>query len=371
MKKNIILQVLIFVAGTTLFAQNNVNNVQLPELRKKHSRTIIHVPNPDGYITLKCDFHMHTVFSDGVVWPTIRVREAWEEGLDAIAISDHIENNPSKKYVGGDDNSSYEIALEAAKNYNLMLIKSGEITRDMPPGHFNALFLDDVNKLDVNKPVDAIMAAHEQDAFIIWNHPGWKAQQPDTCRRFDIHNDLIKKGVIGGIEVFNEKEWYPIALKWCIDDNLAVIGNSDIHDVNEHYYPLDKYHRPMTLVFAEERTIESIREAMNSRRTVAWFSKYVAGPENILAELYGKSVDYEILPEKDAKGRIMILVTNDSDFTFDFESHSSNQPGFTLYPHSADIIRVNTEDIKNGMLKYNLDNWYVNMHQPLLVEIKI
>ena len=28
---------------------------------------------------------MHTVFSDGTVWPTVRVTEAWEEGLDAMA----------------------------------------------------------------------------------------------------------------------------------------------------------------------------------------------------------------------------------------------------------------------------------------------
>ena len=37
----------------------------------------IHFPNLPGYQTLKCDLHMHTVFSDGEVWPTVRVREAW------------------------------------------------------------------------------------------------------------------------------------------------------------------------------------------------------------------------------------------------------------------------------------------------------
>ena len=48
------------------------------------------VPDIPGYQTLKCDFHLHTVFSDGTVWPTIRVTEAWEEGYDGIAITDHI-----------------------------------------------------------------------------------------------------------------------------------------------------------------------------------------------------------------------------------------------------------------------------------------
>ena len=33
----------------------------------------IHFPTPPGYQTLACDLHMHTVFSDGLVWPTVRV----------------------------------------------------------------------------------------------------------------------------------------------------------------------------------------------------------------------------------------------------------------------------------------------------------
>ena len=33
-------------------------------------KTIINIPDIPGHITLKCDFHTHTVFSDGNVWPT-------------------------------------------------------------------------------------------------------------------------------------------------------------------------------------------------------------------------------------------------------------------------------------------------------------
>ena len=43
----------------------------------------IRFPDILGYKTLNCDFHMHTVFSDGSVWPTVRVDEAWREGLTA------------------------------------------------------------------------------------------------------------------------------------------------------------------------------------------------------------------------------------------------------------------------------------------------
>lgn len=33
---------------------------------KAQVRNEIRVPDPEGYRTLKCDFHIHTVFSDGL-----------------------------------------------------------------------------------------------------------------------------------------------------------------------------------------------------------------------------------------------------------------------------------------------------------------
>ncbi len=64
------------------------------------ARRELRLPEIDGYQLLKCDFHVHTIFSDGIVWPTLRVQEAWEEGLDAIAITDHIEGQPARQHVG-------------------------------------------------------------------------------------------------------------------------------------------------------------------------------------------------------------------------------------------------------------------------------
>ena len=48
----------------------------------------------------------------------------------------------------------------------------------------------------------------------------------------------------------------------CRDNKLAVMGNSDVHGViSEDYMDTEYSHRPMTLVFAKERTMESLREA--------------------------------------------------------------------------------------------------------------
>lgn len=85
----------------------------------------INIPDVLGYKTLKCDFHIHTVFSDGQVWPTVRVDEAEREGLDAISITDHIEYQPHEQDIPTNHGRSYEIALRLAKEKNILLIRGG------------------------------------------------------------------------------------------------------------------------------------------------------------------------------------------------------------------------------------------------------
>src|SRR6056297_1140812 len=176
------------------------------------SRKIIHIPDLPGYQTLKCDFHTHTVFSDGTVWPTVRVKEAWQEGLDAISVTDHIEYRPHSKDVVADHNRSYELVEPLAESLNIMLIRGAEITRAMPPGHLNALFIKNANLLERDDVYDALQEARDQGAFILWNHPGWKAQQPDTTRWWKEHTRLLQNDMMHGIEVFNHKEYYPEAI---------------------------------------------------------------------------------------------------------------------------------------------------------------
>ena len=63
-------------------------------------RTEIIIPEVKGYNVYKGDFHVHTSYSDGTVNPSGRVSEAWLDGLDIIAITDHYENQSGvKKYL--------------------------------------------------------------------------------------------------------------------------------------------------------------------------------------------------------------------------------------------------------------------------------
>jgi len=83
------------------------------------------LPDIPGFFTMKCDFHMHTVFSDGVVWPRVRVQEALEEGLDAISITDHVEKDPA--YIDDNHVVGFEMAKKAARDQALIIVPGGEL----------------------------------------------------------------------------------------------------------------------------------------------------------------------------------------------------------------------------------------------------
>jgi len=279
------------------------------------SRKIINIPDIEGYTTLKCDFHLHTVFSDGTVWPTVRVEEAWNEGLDAISITDHIEYRPHSKDVVADHNRSYEIAEPLAEKSEIILIRGAEITRSMPPGHLNALFIRNANLLERDKVTDALEEAREQGAFIFWNHPCWDAQQPDTVLWWDEHSELLDNDLIHGIEIYNS-EFCREAFNWAIEKKLTVFGNSDVHG------PMitSQMHRPLTLVFAKSRTKGGIKEALFNRRTVAYFDNVLWGEARFLEALFFASLDYKKSPLRLKNGESKLLsLKNTSDLKYILE----------------------------------------------------
>ncbi|MFO7853398.1 MAG: Sb-PDE family phosphodiesterase [Bacteroidota bacterium] len=330
-------------------------------------KTIINIPDIPGHITLKCDFHTHTVFSDGNVWPTYRVDEAWKDGLDVIAISDHLEYLPHKEYIPADHNAAYKIAGTLAKERNIILIHATEITRDMPPGHLNALFLEDAAAIYVDDPFETIEKAVQQGAFIHWNHPGWKAQEPDGIPKlYDIHKKLLDKNYIHGIEFFNYKEYYPNILEWCKEYNLAVIANSDIHDIIAETY--DNTTRPMTLVFAKERTKESIKEAMFDTRTLAYFNNTLAGREDLLRQIFEASISLD-KPYHENERYIWIEITNSSDIPFHMMNGKAGAAKeFTIEANSITTLRVEKDSEKS--LEWDVKNMLTGYEEYLHVVVE-
>ncbi|WP_430812231.1 MULTISPECIES: Sb-PDE family phosphodiesterase [unclassified Carboxylicivirga] len=371
MKKLVLLMSVLLGVGSSLVSQN-VNRVKKPEMLRNQGRKEIRLPQVEGYEILKCDFHIHTVFSDGNVWPTVRVKEAWHEGLDAIAITDHIEYRPHKKYLTKDFNSSYEIAKPEAERLNILLVRGGEITRKMPPGHMNALFLSDVNKIDQSNFMKAMEEANKQGAFVIWNHPGWKAQQPDTTKWWPVHDELYEKDWLHGIEVFGYDDYCPIASEWCMQKQLSYIGCTDVHNSTGYAFDLSRYYRPMTLVFAKERSMEGLRQAMFDRRSVAFFGDELAGPEALLRHLFEASVVVKA-PFRVHKGKIYFEISNPTDLMIRLENKVAglNAPDvIDLMPGNTVIVSC---DDKKGVIElpYEVSNWHIGMQQNLEVQIEV
>jgi 3',5'-nucleoside bisphosphate phosphatase len=354
MKKLLFITLVLFSAGTLLLGQ----------------RRIVNLPDIPGYVTLKCDFHMHTVFSDGSVWPTMRIDEALRDGLDAIAITDHLEYSPKKDYVPVDHNAAWKIGEGYARERNIILVHGTEITRSMPPGHFNALFITDASLIARDSVWDSFEAAIKQGAFIQWNHPGWKAQEPDGIpKMYDIHKRLLKNGWLHGIEYFNDSENYPLVFSMCKQNNLALIGNSDSHGIVSEKYTKPTYtNRPMTLVLAKERSQDALKEAMFAGRTLVWFRDILAGKEEYVKPFFYGCISVG-KPFFENEKSLIFEVTNNSDIPFYLKNGPANSPTTITLAANA-VTRVVLSKKVTTPLIYDVSNVLTGENEVLKIELK-
>ena len=343
---------------TILFAQN-------AEDKRK-----INFPDIPGYKTLLCDFHQHTVFSDGSVWPNIRVYEANKDGLDAISLTEHLEYQSHKEDIPHHDrNRSNEIAAEVAEDSELIVINGSEITRSLPPGHANAIFITDANKLLVDDPIDVFKEAKNQGAFTFWNHPNWIAQKENGIAELtEMHDMLIEEGLLHGIEIVNEHTYSDEALEIALDNDLTILGNTDVHglidwDFNIHHGG----HRPITLVFAKEKSAEAIKDALFGGRTAVWFNNTLIGRIEFIQPLLEESIlikDVKSLNSYEGESLVTVVsLENNSDVEFILRNNSN----FTLH-RNADIVIVKPNEVTNievktveKMSKFNINFEVLNV----------
>jgi len=282
MKKFICLVQLICAFSMVVSAQESTHSHSLG--------TSLQFPNILGYQTLKCDLHQHTVFSDGDVWPSIRVRESLMDNLDVISLTEHLEYQPHLGDIPNKDrNRSYQIALREAKDHNLVIVRGSEITRAMPPGHSNAVFIQDANKLLFTNYLDAYNEAKNQNAFVFWNHPYETPKNDYISFLNEVNKKLIDSNLIQGIEIVNTHNYSEEALQIAYDRNLTLMGTSDVHGLIEWDYKKGpkgpEGHRPITLVFSKDRTQESIKSALFDRRTVVHYDNTLIGRDSLLIPL--------------------------------------------------------------------------------------
>jgi len=317
----------------------------------------INFPDTDKFKVVITDLHTHSVFSDGAVWPNVRVEEAVRDGIDIMAITEHLEYQPHIDDIPHPDrNRSFEIAEEISQNKDLVVINGAEITRMFPPGHINAVFIEDANKLiyldeskiekakqDLEKipeedlleyknqswledaalanlwPVkEALKEARKQKAFTFWNHPAWSSEEfiGEPMVR-DVHKDFFESELLHGIEVANGDGYSEEAFQIALDYGLTILGTSDVHGLIDWDYPPSiGDHRPVTLVLAQDESNEAVKSALFDGRTVVWFKNNIIGLEKNIRELtdfYLSAKKVEVLEKSDIA---KINIENISDVRF-------------------------------------------------------
>ena len=176
---------------------------------------------------------------------------------------------------------------------------------------------------------------------------------------------MLTKGWLHGIEVFNTDEWFPIALDWCISNKLTVFSNTDIHTPINYWYDLSNSgnHRAMTLVFAKERSLNSVKDALFENRTVGFFGKILVGNENLIADLFNASIKLKA-PYRQLKvnGKLMYFaeLENPTDLTFvlkkeDNWMNNDRTDVIELLPRTISIVSYSSD---LSSLEFQLNKCY-------------
>ena len=364
----------------------------------EQARTEIIIPQVNGMNVYKADLHVHTIFSDGGVTPDMRVLEAWYDGLDVIAITDHMEyrsvekdmlrymdryardefrkneavntnitrHAPDEHGILVDFNVAYDLATRKAADYGIMVIRGVEITRK-EKGDYNVLFTTDNNAIYDPDIEQALRNARSQGAFIVHNHPDY---DENTQNHLSVFADgLYEKGFIDGVEVANGRRTWWHLFTHAVSGGYTPFANSDAHDYiywkygRPGEYEIPRY-RNMNLIIAEDFNENSIHEALKAGNTIAYSNNNLIGKRELLQALFESSVDFKIQSASADKYHVSVVNSSSLPYflqigtkTYIINAMGSQQ--LTL-PVGEDVVTVSVQNM-----------WYGNdEHLSISVDLK-
>ena len=320
----------------------------LPEGYVRLSRHEIILPSVNGYTPFKADLHIHTSYADGVMNVKGRMEEAWSDGLDIIAATEHLSIRPVADKEGQVTPESAKVkrslnavkfvegATKIADDFGLLVIPGVELTGDAKTqGHFNALFTTDNSVLYDYDGLQSIRNARQHGALIMHNHPGWRHSTLDMTK---FEETVYAEGLVDGLELMNGTYFYPRAFATAKQHKLFMTSNTDIHGTTAQVYRENGHLRNMTIIFAKELTLASIREALEARRTLCYAFGTLGGDEKLLKEFFEASVTVKKL-SVDKKGKNQrVMITNCSSLPYTLRIGNDNP--VVLRPLSSTIVTV-------------------------------
>lgn len=201
------------------------------------------LPAPPGLTWLACDFHAHTVHSDGSLGVAELAARAVEAGLDVLAVTDH-------------NTVSHHLSLpEMGARYGVTLLPGQEVTTDR--GHANAF--GPIRWVDFRRPAAEWVAQVDDDGGLLSiNHPvtvdcAWHQPLPQRPPLAEIwHSSWFDRSWTAPLA------WWTA---WGLD--TVPVGGSDFHRP-EQGLPLAE---PVTWVAAESAEPGAVLAALRAGRT--------------------------------------------------------------------------------------------------------
>ena len=331
---------------TTRYQSVTEPQTLLPTGYVRLSRREIFLPTVGGYTPYKADLHMHSTLTDGMVNIKGRMEEVWSDGLDIIAATEHMSIRPVADKEGQATPESAKLkrskaatkavqsATKIADDFGLLVIPGVELTGDAKTqGHFSALFTTDNSVLYDYDAMQAIRNARQQGALIMHNHPGWRHS---TLEMTDFEKATYAEGLIDGIELMNGAYFYPGAFEIAKRHNLFMTSNTDIHATTAAQYRENGDLRNMTIIFAKECTLESIREALEAHRTLCYSFGTIGGEERLLKEFFEASITVKKLSVDKKKKSQRVMITNTTSLPYTLRIGKGNP--VVLRPLSSTIV---------------------------------
>ncbi len=357
-------------------------------------RTEILLPKVKGYTLYKADFHVHTIYSDGNVTPRARVEEAWYDGLDIIALTDHLEIRSYEKFMlkalapYSKDGSPFVYAHAGAGNktnqdapmmsnmnatvdeavdfaaqmgYPIMVVRGSEIWRSAyVVGEYNALFLKDINAICHKDLFECFRRVKEQGGILIHNHPGWRRQ---TMEKSEIQQRIYAEGWVDGVEVVNDYTLYPKMMRRCVEEKLFVAANTDAHHPTSQKWGAGHgIFRTMTFVLAKECSEKAIKEALLDRRTIGYCANNLVGEQCWLQEFFDAAVECKYAGEDKKRNENVFMLTNTCSVPF-----ALSMGGAVRMLNPFQTMRVSVSKKRTKPLDFVVENmWIVDEEHPRL-----
>lgn len=355
----------------------------------KEIRKEIILPQVRGLNIYKADLHTHTIFSDAHVTPEYRVQEAWRDGLDAIAITEHTEyrgyeqtmidflsgylpegtkavntnlldKGPEQGGIQVDLNLPTRLAENTAARYGIVVVPGMEISRTPEKiGHYNAIFTKDNNTIYHPDCYESFRRAKAQGALIVHNHPGWRRTSMEIG---PFEQKAYDEGLIDGIETFNSADLYPQAIDRAKKYGFFMVGATDAHISIARDYLMHTPIRNMTLIFAKDKSLESLRQALLDGNAIAYGYGTLSGEESLLKDLFKASVQTRV-ERTDANGTRTVAITNTTSISYILRIEGDNP--FELSPFTTATVQVPAGE----KLLFSVDNMWCGAEEHPVVEL--